>query len=117
MEHDACRAGPRKIAAVKQELGTKYYPELVVFAAADISQAILKQFKTVNSLVSNAGIVIHGELHETTEENWDRVFAIDVNGTYLTSKAFLSTMIAQNHGSIVNNSSASGLSGDRAIVA
>lgn len=115
-----------KGADVEEQLGQKYSPAQVAFVQADISKAvdvkkaqqtILKKFTTVDALVNNAGIVIHGELHETSEQDWDRIFAVDVKGTYLVSKAFLPTMINQNHGSIVNISSVSGMAGDRAMVA
>jgi meso-butanediol dehydrogenase/(S,S)-butanediol dehydrogenase/diacetyl reductase len=115
-----------KGAEVEAQLGQKYSPAQVAFVQADISKAvdvekaqqtILKKFATVDALVNNAGIVIHGELHETSEQDWDRIFAVDVKGTYLVSKAFLPTMINQNHGSIVNISSVSGMAGDRAMVA
>ncbi len=113
-------------AAVADQLGQKYSPSQVIFVQADISnsadverakQTILNRFTVIDALVNNAGIVIHGKLHETSEEDWDRIFAVDVKGTYLVSKAFLPTMINQQGGSIVNISSVSGLAGDRAMVA
>ncbi|MEY8442219.1 SDR family oxidoreductase [Lactobacillaceae bacterium 24-114] len=111
---------------VEKQLGEDYSPTQVKFVQADISKAddvkkakqiTLDQFNTVDALVNNAGIVIHGELHETSEQDWDKIFSVDVKGTYLVSKAFLPTMINQNHGSIVNISSISGMAGDRAMVA
>lgn len=111
---------------IEKQLGQKYSPVQIKFAQADISKAkdvekakqiTLDVFKTVDVLVNNAGIVIHGELHETSEEDWDKIFAVDVKGTFLVSKAFLPAMIKQDHGSIVNISSVSGLAGDRAMVA
>ena len=109
---------------VKQQLGETYSPTQVAFIQADISkssevehakQITLNKFKTVDAIINNAGIVIHGEVHETSEEDWDKIF--DVKGTFLVSKAFLPTMIKQDHGSIVNISSVSGMAGDRAMVA
>lgn len=111
---------------VVKQLGEKHSPAQIAFTQADISkasdvekvkQATLAKFKTVEALVNNAGIVIHGELHETSEQDWDKIFAVDVKGTFLVSKAFLPTMISQGHGSIVNISSVSGMAGDRAMVA
>lgn len=111
---------------VEKQLEEDYSPTQVKFVQADISKAddvekakqiTLDQFNTVDALVNNAGIVIHGELHETSEQDWDKIFSVDVKGTYLVSKAFLPTMINQNHGSIVNISSISGIAGDRAMVA
>ena len=111
---------------VERHLGERYSQEQVAFIQADISkssevehakQITLNKFKTVDAIVNNAGIVIHGEVHETSEEDWDKIFDVDVKGTFLTSKAFLPTMIEQDHGSIVNISSVSGMAGDRAMVA
>ncbi len=111
---------------VKQQLGETYSPTQVAFIQADISkssevehakQITLNKFKTVDAIINNAGIVIHGEVHETSEEDWDKIFDVDVKGTFLVSKAFLPTMIKQDHGSIVNISSVSGMAGDRAMVA
>lgn len=111
---------------VKQQLGETYSPTQVAFIQADISkssegehakQITLSKFKTVDAIINNAGIVIHGEVHETSEEDWDKIFDVDVKGTFLVSKAFLPTMIEQDHGSIVNISSVSGMAGDRAMVA
>ena len=111
---------------VKQQLGETYSPTQVAFIQADISkssevehakQITLNKFKTVDAIINNAGIVIQGEVHETSEEDWDKIFDVDVKGTFLVSKAFLPTMIEQDHGSIVNISSVSGMAGDRAMVA
>ena len=111
---------------VERHLGETYSPAQVAFIQADISkssevehakQITLNKFKTVDAIVNNAGIVIHGEVHETSEEDWDKIFDVDVKGTFLISKAFLPTMIEQDHGSIVNISSVSGMAGDRAMVA
>ncbi len=111
---------------VAKQLSEQYSQNHVAFQQADISkaadvkklyQATINKFQTVDALVNNAGIVIHGELHETSEQDWDKIFAVDVKGTYLVSKAFLPIMIKNNHGSIVNISSVSGMAGDRAMVA
>lgn len=111
---------------VERQLGETYSSAQIAFIQADISkssevehakQITLNKFKTVDAIINNAGIVIHGEVHETSEEDWDKIFDVDVKGTFLVSKAFLPTMIEQDHGSIVNISSVSGMAGDRAMVA
>ena len=76
---------------VERRLGETYSPAQVAFIQADISkssevehvkQTILNKFTTVDVLVNNAGIVIHGEVHETSEEDWDKIFDVDVKGTF-----------------------------------
>lgn len=110
---------------VQTELAAQY-PHQVEFFAADVSSpdevnalhvATTKRFGTVNALVNDAGMVVQGKLHKVNEADWDRVFDVNVKGTYLVSKAFLPNMIAQREGSIVNISSVSGMGGDYAMVA
>lgn len=109
-----------------QKLVATYSSEQIGFVAADVSkaadvaraqQATLAKFQSVDTLVNNAGIAAHGAVHETSEEDWDQIFAVNVKGTFLVSKAFLPTMIKQGHGSIVNIASVSGMAGDRKMAA
>lgn len=77
----------------------------------------LEQLEKVDSLINNAGIFVGGCLHETSEEDWERVFAADVKSVFLMSRAFLPDMMAQGGGTIVNTASVSGLAGDYAMAA
>ncbi|MDD2215376.1 MAG: SDR family NAD(P)-dependent oxidoreductase [Eubacteriales bacterium] len=65
-----------------------------------------------DSLINNAGIFISGMLHETKEEDWNRIFDVDVKSIYLTSKYFIPYMIKNKGGTIVNTASVSGMLGD-----
>lgn len=111
---------------LNKQFAEQYGADRIAFVAIDVSDAesvaslydaTMDKFKTVTSLVNDAGIVVSGKLHEVTEKDWNRVFAVNVTGTYLVSKAFLPAMIAQHRGSIVNISSISGLAGDFNMVA
>lgn len=77
----------------------------------------LEQLEKVDSLINNAGIFVGGRLHETSEEEWERVFTADVKSVFLMSRAFLPDMMAQGGGTIVNTASVSGLAGDYAMAA
>lgn len=108
------------------EFAQQYGAERVAFVATDVSSAASvtalrdatnAHFSSVTSVVNDAGIVVSGKLHEVAEEDWNRVFAVNVTGTYLVSKAFLPQLIAQHRGTIVNISSISGLAGDFNMVA
>lgn len=63
-------------------------------------------------VINNAGIWVGGMLHETKEDDWQRVFDVDVKSIYLTSKYFVPYMIKNGGGSIVNTASVSGMYGD-----
>lgn len=67
----------------------------------------------VDILVNNAGIVTFGDAEQTTEEEWDRVIAINQKGTWLGIQAVIPSMKRRGGGSIVNISSIGGLVGTR----
>ena len=48
---------------------------------------------------------------EQTEDDWDKMLAVNLKGTWLCMKHELRQMLKQGHGSIVNNASISGLVG------
>ncbi len=59
-------------------------------------------FGRVDILVNNAGInVFHAPL-DTSEEEWRRCFAVDLDGVWRMSKAVLPLMLDQGGGAIVN---------------
>lgn len=59
-------------------------------------------------LVNNAGVGVFGELDELTVEDFDRVFATNVRGVFLCTKAFVPDMVEQGDGVVVNIASLAG---------
>lgn len=95
--------------------------QAVYFYPADITKAeevhkvylfAKQKLGSIDCLINNAGIFTGGMLHETTEEAWDRIFAVDVKSVFLMSKAVVPDMIEQGGGTIVNTASVSGMLGD-----
>jgi NAD(P)-dependent dehydrogenase (short-subunit alcohol dehydrogenase family) len=62
-------------------------------------------------LVNNAGIIRRADVVETTEEEWDRVMAVNVRSVYLMSRFAIPVMVAGGGGAIVNTGSGWGLKG------
>jgi 3-oxoacyl-[acyl-carrier protein] reductase len=62
-------------------------------------------------LINCAGMIDPKILTEVTPEDWDRMFAVNVRGTYLASRRALPSMIAKRSGAIVNVASISGVPG------
>jgi len=62
-------------------------------------------------LINCAGMIDPKILTEVTPEEWDRMFAVNVRGTYLASRRALPSMIARRAGAIVNVASISGVPG------
>jgi len=69
-------------------------------------------FGELHILVNNAGLTQDELLLRMSEEQWDRVMAVDLRGAYLCTKAALRPMIRQRWGRIINIASVAGLVGN-----
>ena len=76
---------------------------------ARAAKTVLDAKERLDILVNNAGIGHVGTLLETTEEDLDRLFAVNVRGMFSLTKAFLPSMIARESGVIINTSSIGGV--------
>ncbi|MFG1329662.1 SDR family NAD(P)-dependent oxidoreductase [Xanthobacter autotrophicus] len=65
----------------------------------------------VDILVNNAGLSIRKGIAELALADWEKVFAVNVTGAFLTTRAVVPAMRAQGAGAIVNIASIMGLSG------
>jgi len=86
-----------------------------VSKASEVKQMVeltQKSFGRIDSLVNNAGIIRRGTIESVTEEDWDRVIAVNLKGPFMCSKAVVEIMKAQGYGKIVNVSSIAGKMGD-----
>ena len=63
--------------------------------------------------MNNAGITIRKNVEDTTEEEWDRIMAINAKGVFLGTKRSIPAMRQSGGGSIINISSTAGLVGSR----
>ena len=62
-------------------------------------------------LVNNAGMIEVAPLVDTTLDQWERTFAVNVRGIFLACRRALPSMIERGRGAIVNVSSISGVFG------
>ena len=85
--------------------------------AERLAAAAVERFSGLDVLVNNAGIASAGTVCEVAEEEWDRVMAINVKGTYLCSRFAVDPMARSGGGSIVCIASASGVIGQQGQVA
>jgi NAD(P)-dependent dehydrogenase (short-subunit alcohol dehydrogenase family) len=69
---------------------------------------VMSSFGKIDILVNNAGILKHALLLEMEERDWDRIFAVNVKGTFLFTQVVGNIMKEQGCGKIVNMSSCSG---------
>ena len=71
----------------------------------------------IDILVNNAGIALTKLLNDTTEDEWDKVFAVNVKGIFNCCKEVLPQMIKRKSGKIINISSILGIVGGSLEVA
>jgi NAD(P)-dependent dehydrogenase (short-subunit alcohol dehydrogenase family) len=85
--------------------GRALFCQTDVTSAADVAamvEATLSAFGRIDILVNNAGINVFHEPLETSEEEWRRCFAVDLDGVWTVSKAVLPHLRAVKGGAIVN---------------
>ena len=84
------------------------------FFTADVSHkadvdamvaATVAEFGRVDILVNNAGVTHKASFLDLTEEDFDRVLAINLKSMFLCSQAAAREMVKQNSGCIINMSS------------
>jgi 3-oxoacyl-[acyl-carrier protein] reductase len=70
-----------------------------------------KQFGPCDILINNAGMIDPDLVVDTSRERWDRMFAVNVTGTFLASRRALPSMMERRSGVIINTASISGVIG------
>ena len=70
----------------------------------------IEQFGRLDVVVANAGVLSWGRMFEMSEDQWDSVIDVNLNGTWRTLRATVPAMIeAGNGGSVIVVSSSAGL--------
>ena len=105
----------QKVAIEIEDLGRRSMAiRMDVSKPSDIDKAVneaLKRFSRIDIWVNNAGIGSRAMLDEMTEEQWERVIAVNLKGTFLGTQAAARVMKRQNYGRIINMSSRAGKGG------
>ncbi len=101
-------------AEIRAAGGAATYVHLNVTSESDWQSAVQTAEDTyggLHVLVNNAGILIRATIEETTEDDFDRIMAVNVKGVFLGTKHAIPAMRRAAGGSIVNISSTAGLVG------
>ena len=118
---DINREGGKKVAEMIQAKGQE-----ALYIAADVTrpeqvqamvQQTLERFGRIDVLYNNAAVNFFGKALDTSLEDWNRVFSINVAGVFLCCKSVIPVMQAQGGGAIVNTASSAGLVGLRNLAA
>ena len=104
-----------------EEIKQRVLDSKVAFYQVDVSKtsdvesvinSILSDLGKIDILVNNAGITSDQLLMKMSEEEWDRVIAVNLKSCYNTCRAVVRSMIKARKGKIINISSVVGLIGN-----
>jgi NAD(P)-dependent dehydrogenase (short-subunit alcohol dehydrogenase family) len=88
--------------------------------SADVDRAVNRLVETFGPpgiLVHNAAVMPEGAIDRTSEEDWERAFAVNVRGAYLACRKIVPLMRSSGGGSIVLVASITGMNGFPALAA
>ncbi len=108
--------GQEVVEQIVREGGHALFVLCNVAVAADCRRAVQligERFGGLDILFNNAGIIRRADVLDTTEEEWDRMMAVNVRSVFLMSKYAIPVMAARGGGAIVNTASGWGLVGGR----
>ena len=107
----------RRLAATRDELA-EAYAGLVWSQSCDVTdseqvaalvQGAAGHFGRIDVMINNAGLGGTSSVLDMTDEQWQRVLDVTLNGTFRCTRAALRQMVAQGHGgAVVNNASVLG---------
>jgi NAD(P)-dependent dehydrogenase (short-subunit alcohol dehydrogenase family) len=113
-------SGEAVVQAIVEEGGRAIFVPCDVSQAADCQRAVGQTVAALGGLdilVNNAGIIRRADVLATTEEEWDRVMAVNVKSVFLMAKYAVPVMAGRGGGAVLNIGSGWGLVGGRDAVA
>jgi len=108
-----CDVQDDQVSKTAEELGASSV-RCDVSVASDVQaaiQATVDAFGGIDVVVNNAGIVHNYSLLDETEEDFDRIIAVNQKGVFFGIKYGAPAIIASGGGAIINMSSVAGLGG------
>ncbi len=108
------KGGQRVVNAITGEGGAASFHPVNVTDAESVRTAIdavTGRYGRLDIGINNAGIGLVGDVTETTEEDYDRLMAVNVKGVFLCAQAEVRWMQRHGGGTIVNTASVAGLVG------
>jgi len=122
----ACAGAAVAIADLNEQAGQAVAEEIVnnggraIFETADVTRGAdckriveraMREFGGIHILFNNAGIIRRASVVELSEEEWDRVMAVNTKSMFLMSREVIPLMAQAGGGSIINMASGWGLAG------
>jgi NAD(P)-dependent dehydrogenase (short-subunit alcohol dehydrogenase family) len=110
---ESSRAGGEEtVRAIEEAGGTAEFFACDVSSSEDnraLVNRVVERFGKLDFAHNNAGIGVHKLLADTEDDEFDRVIAVNLRGTFLGMKFQIRQMLENGGGAIVNTSSNAGL--------
>jgi NAD(P)-dependent dehydrogenase (short-subunit alcohol dehydrogenase family) len=91
--------------------GRRFFSDKVDISDEDAIRGFATRVRSelggVDVLVNNAAVVLLADMDHVTFEEWRRTFAVNVDGAFLTTQAFLPDLKASGAGRVINITSSS----------
>lgn len=109
---DVNEAGLEETALLARGIGTEVHTQRLDVSDREAfgayAEAVVAHFGVAHQLYNNAGIAFSRTIEESTYEDYERVFGVNLWGVIHGTKAFLPHVIASGDGHVVNVSSLNG---------
>jgi glucose 1-dehydrogenase len=105
---------PDTVAAIKKANGEASFIKTDVSSSKEVNALVedtVKKYGKVSILANVAGIFIRNAIADVSDQEWDKVLKINLNGYFYTMRAVIPHMLKQGEGRIVNVSSIHGIRG------
>jgi NAD(P)-dependent dehydrogenase (short-subunit alcohol dehydrogenase family) len=105
-------AAEETVGIIRSEGGEARIFQAEVTRSAEVKamvEACLQIYGRVDVLDNNVGVAAVGGVVEVSEEEWDRIMAINLKSCFLAMKHVIPVMQSQGGGSITNISSVAGI--------
>lgn len=104
-------AGEGVATEIKSLGGQASFVKCNIASATDVKVAMDSVKPTLDILINNAGIAHVGNVQNTAEQDFEKLFQVNVKGVYLCMQAAVDRMLKQNGGVILNMASVAGMVG------
>ena len=105
-------AGQRVVDQITKSGERAFFEAIDVTRAADcrrLVERVIREFGRIDILFNNAGIIRRATVLDLSEDDWDRVMAVNVKSIYLLSREVIPYMQKAGGGTIINTASGWGL--------
>jgi len=105
-----------KLAALAEDLGERAHMFPADLSDKDaikpLAEKVTEKFGGLDILVNNAGITRDGLFVRMSDEDWDKVIAVDLTAVFRLTREFAHAMMRRRYGRIINITSIVGVTGN-----